>query len=143
MKIPKFPNTLVIMIGFILFVSLLTFIIPQGQYDRVINPETQTETIVPGSYHTVDAESISILDIIKSIPEGLIGRADLAALILLIAYASCTACRSSTTPLGCYAACVWSAGWASPCRRRRCGWLSWHWLRGSSIGYRDRGCAMS
>lgn len=84
MKIPKFPNTLVIMIGFILFVSLLTFIIPQGKYDRVINPETQTETIVPGSYHTVDAESISILDILKSIPEGLIGRADLAALILLI-----------------------------------------------------------
>ena len=84
MKTFKFPNTLVIMIGFILFVSILTFIIPHGAYERVIDPITKSESIVPGSYHTIEAESISILDIIITIPEGIIGRADLIALIFLI-----------------------------------------------------------
>lgn len=80
----KFPNTFVIMIGFILFVSILTFIIPHGEYERIIDPVTKSESIVPGSYHTIEADPISILDIIITIPEGIIGRADLIALILLI-----------------------------------------------------------
>ncbi len=63
MKPFKFPNTLVIMIGFILFVSLLTFIVPNGKYERIIDPITKSESIVPGSYHTIEAKSISMLDI--------------------------------------------------------------------------------
>lgn len=84
MKTFKFPNTLVIMVGFILFVSILTFVVPHGSYERVIDPITKSESIVPGSFHTIEAEHISILDIIIAIPEGIIGRADLIALILLI-----------------------------------------------------------
>lgn len=36
----KFPNALVIMIGFIFLSATLTYIIPQGQYERITNPET-------------------------------------------------------------------------------------------------------
>ncbi|NOR28879.1 MAG: YfcC family protein [Lutibacter sp.] len=80
----KFPNALVIMIGFILLSAILTYIIPQGQYERITNPETNQVTVVPNSYKLVDAEPISIFKTIVSIPEGIVDRADLIALILLI-----------------------------------------------------------
>ena len=80
----KFPNALVIMIGFILLSSILTYIIPHGQYERVTNPETNQVTVVPNSYKSIEAEPVSILKTILSIPEGIISRADLITLILLI-----------------------------------------------------------
>ena len=80
----KFPNALVIMIGFIFLSTILTYIIPQGQYERITNPETNQITVVPNSYKLVDAEPISILKTLVSIPEGIVDRADLIALILLI-----------------------------------------------------------
>lgn len=80
----KFPNALVIMIGFIVLSAVLTYIIPQGKYERIINPETNQITVVPGSYKLIDAEPISIFKTMLSIPEGIIERANLITLILLI-----------------------------------------------------------
>jgi len=79
----KFPNALVIMLGFVLFATLLTYIIPQGQYQRVMHPELQREMVVAGSYQQVEAAPVSILKTIMAIPEGIIERADLVVLILL------------------------------------------------------------
>jgi len=80
----KFPNALVIMIGFIFLSAILTYIIPQGQYERTTNPETNQVTVVPNSYKLVEAAPVSILKTMLSIPEGIVDRADLIALILLI-----------------------------------------------------------
>jgi uncharacterized ion transporter superfamily protein YfcC len=80
----KFPNALVIMIGFILFSAVLTYIVPQGEYERIINPDTNQTKVIPGSYEQIEAPSVSVFDILLSIPEGFIDRADLIALILLI-----------------------------------------------------------
>ncbi|MFC2147298.1 Na+/H+ antiporter NhaC family protein [uncultured Eudoraea sp.] len=80
----KFPNALVIMIGFILFSAVLTYIVPQGEYERIINPDTSQTKVIPGSYEQIEAPSVSVFDILLSIPEGFIDRADLIALILLI-----------------------------------------------------------
>jgi uncharacterized ion transporter superfamily protein YfcC len=80
----KFPNALVIMIGFILFSAVLTYIVPQGEYERIINSDTKQTKVIPGSYEQIEAPSVSFFDILLSIPEGFIDRADLIALILLI-----------------------------------------------------------
>jgi len=81
---PKFPNALVIMIGFILFSSVLTYIIPQGEYERITDQVTNQVTVIPGSYKVIDSEPLSIFKIFMAIPKGIIGRADLVVLILLI-----------------------------------------------------------
>ena len=83
-QIRKFPNALVILIGFILFSSILTYIIPQGEYDRTTNLENGDETVVPGSYRVVKGEPLSIFRTFMAIPEGLIAGADLVVLILLL-----------------------------------------------------------
>lgn len=80
----KFPNALVIMIGFIILSAVLTYIIPQGKYDRIVNPETNQVMVVQGSYHTINAEPVSIYKTLLSIPEGVVSRAELITLILLI-----------------------------------------------------------
>jgi uncharacterized ion transporter superfamily protein YfcC len=71
------------MLGFIIFASLLTYLIPHGQYERVSHPDYDYETVVPGSYKVVSGKPVSVLRTFMSIPEGIIGRADLVVLILL------------------------------------------------------------
>jgi len=80
----KFPNALVIMLGFILFVSLLTFLLPKGEYARTKHPDLDYVTVVPDSYQPVEGDDLSIGQILLSIPEGIIGRAELIALIFLV-----------------------------------------------------------
>lgn len=72
------------MIGFIILSTILTYIIPQGAYQRIENPETGQITVVEGSYKTVEAEPVSIYKMLLSIPEGVVERASLITLILLI-----------------------------------------------------------
>ena len=79
----KFPNALVIMIYFIIFCGICSYIIPKGQYERAIDPETNFETVVQGSYRVIEGEPLSIYTLFLSIPEGIIGRADLVVLVLL------------------------------------------------------------
>lgn len=80
----KFPNALVIMLGFILFVSILTYIIPHGQYERVLDPEHGYETVVEGSFKVIEGEPLSLFQIFLAIPRGIIEAADLVVLIFLI-----------------------------------------------------------
>lgn len=72
------------MLGFIVVVSCLTYILPQGEYTRAYDPELQYDTVVPGSFRLVDAESLSLTEILLSIPEGIASRADLMVLIFLV-----------------------------------------------------------
>ncbi|UCS94594.1 YfcC family protein [Echinicola marina] len=80
----KFPNALVIMLGFILFVSLLTYLLPKGAYQRIENPDLNYVTVVPDSYNEIEAAPLKVGQILLSIPEGIIGRAELIALIFLL-----------------------------------------------------------
>ncbi|WP_067029181.1 YfcC family protein [Allomuricauda sp. CP2A] len=80
----KFPNAFVILIAVIIFAWILTYFIPQGSYERIVDEVTGTTKVLDNSYQTVDAENLSALDLIVAIPRGLIGRADAIVLILLI-----------------------------------------------------------
>jgi len=84
LKIDKFPNALVIMLGFVIFSSLLTYIIPHGEYDRVQDADHDYQTVVPGSYKVVPGAPVGVFRTLMAIPEGIIGRADLLVLILLV-----------------------------------------------------------
>jgi uncharacterized ion transporter superfamily protein YfcC len=51
----SFPTAFTILFGLIAFVALLTWIVPPGQYERVMNEELGKEVPVAGSYHAVEA----------------------------------------------------------------------------------------
>ncbi|WP_445381574.1 YfcC family protein [Robiginitalea sp. IMCC43444] len=80
----KFPNAFIIMLGAIFLAWMLTFIIPQGSFERVTDPATGISRVVNDTYHQIEGDPVSVMDFLLSIPNGLIGRADLIVLILLI-----------------------------------------------------------
>jgi len=51
----SFPTAYTILFGLIAFVALLTWIVPPGQYDRVMNEDLGKEVPVAGTYHEVEA----------------------------------------------------------------------------------------
>ncbi|WP_339717066.1 YfcC family protein [Cyclobacterium amurskyense] len=80
----NFPNAFVIILAVIVFSWALTFIIPQGIYDREINAATGLEEVVNNSYKVIEGENLSVFDLLLAIPRGIIGRADIIVLILLL-----------------------------------------------------------
>ena len=80
----KFPNAIVIILSVILFAWILTFIIPQGSYERTLNVTTELTSVVPDSYQQEELPHLSVFDLLLAIPKGIVGRADLVVLILLL-----------------------------------------------------------
>ena len=80
----RFPNAFVIILSVILLAWILTFIIPQGIYQREISTENNRTIVVPDSYEQIEAPTLSAFDALLAIPEGIAGRADLIVLILLL-----------------------------------------------------------
>ncbi len=80
----KFPNAFVVILVAISIAWLLTYIIPQGQYQRSTNEETGLVEVVSNSYKKIDAPHLSAFELFLTIPEGIEGRADLIILILLL-----------------------------------------------------------
>lgn len=80
----NFPNAFVIILMAILFSWTLTFILPKGSYERVVDVTADQVTVVPDSYKPTDAPNLSMFDLLLAIPKGIIDRAELIVLILLL-----------------------------------------------------------
>lgn len=77
-----FPHSLIVILIMIVFAAILTWIIPAGQYDRV---EVNGRNVVdPTSYHSVEANPATPVDIVVSIPTGMIEVAYIANFVLII-----------------------------------------------------------
>lgn len=81
-KKTKSINPFIIMICVIAFATLATYIVSPGIFEReLINGKT---VIVPGSYHSIDKEPLSLLSIFQSIPNGLVGASPIMFLVMLV-----------------------------------------------------------
>ncbi|MGV0819137.1 YfcC family protein [Martelella sp. AMO21009] len=59
----RFPTAYTILFLLIVLVAALTWIIPAGQYDRVMNEEVGREIAVAGTYHEVDPNPQGFVDV--------------------------------------------------------------------------------
>jgi uncharacterized ion transporter superfamily protein YfcC len=80
----KMPHTFVILFILVLVATVLTYIIPAGEFDRVKDEATGKSLLVPGSYHHVEANPTGLWDIPKSIVRGLVDSADVVFFIFII-----------------------------------------------------------
>ncbi len=80
----SFPHPIIILLSFILLAGLSTFFIHSGSFERVLDENTGREIVVPGSFHEVEDINANFGDILLSIPEGIIARADVLVLVLLL-----------------------------------------------------------
>ncbi|BAC14667.1 unknown conserved protein (divided with OB2711 and OB2712) [Oceanobacillus iheyensis HTE831] len=77
------PDAYVILFAILLIAALLTYIIPAGSFDRETS-ENGIDVIVPDSYSQIEQQPTSVIDIFRSIQDGLIGGAGLIFLVLII-----------------------------------------------------------
>ncbi len=73
-----------LLLGLIVVIAAaLTWVIPAGQYDRVLNSQTGATQVVPGSYKMVPAHPVGLGGLLQSIPEGMNRAASIVFFVLL------------------------------------------------------------
>jgi len=76
-------DPLVLLSSFILVAVVLTWVIPAGQYERVIDPQMGATTVVPGSYKRLPPHPIGLGGLLLSIPRGLVRAAEIIFYVFL------------------------------------------------------------
>lgn len=80
--IKKLPDTLIIIFSILIIFTILTWIIPAGEYDRVV--ENGREVIDPDSFQYVAAEPQGFFDLLQAPIAGFQSAAQIIAFILLV-----------------------------------------------------------
>ncbi|HIF9209088.1 TPA: YfcC family protein [Photobacterium damselae] len=66
----KFPSAYTILFALIAVVALLTWIVPAGQYNRVMNEELGKEVPVTDTYHAVESNPQGVVDVLLAPIDG-------------------------------------------------------------------------
>ena len=83
MKAWRFPHPLVLLTFFIVLAAACTYVLPAGEFTRHLDPATQREVVVSGSYHRVPATPVGPLALLVALPQGLAAAAPVVFLIFL------------------------------------------------------------
>lgn len=76
------PHVYVLLLGLILICSLLSYMIPAGQYDMM---EVAGRQVVDSTtYHTVDSTPVSLMQFLSSIPRGMTESAQIIFFIFIV-----------------------------------------------------------
>ena len=82
-KIFKLPHTFVILTGFILFMSFLSYIIPAGAYERFIASDGRA-VVDPSTFHYIKSTPVTLMQFLTSIPQGFVEAGFIIALTLCV-----------------------------------------------------------
>ena len=66
----KFPSAYTILFALIALVALMTWIVPAGQYERVMNEDLGREVPVTGTYQPVDSNPQGVVDVLLAPIDG-------------------------------------------------------------------------
>lgn len=76
----RIPHAITMLFGIIVLVTLLTYILPAGTYERVVIDGRST--VVPNSYSVIASTPIGILDMFKAIPLGFKAAVEIIFIVL-------------------------------------------------------------
>lgn len=83
----RIPHPLALLFYIIIFAAILTYIVPSGQFERVLMESdigTVTRTVA-GTYQPIEKTPVGIFDILRAIPEGFVGIADIVFIVFAAA----------------------------------------------------------
>lgn len=78
-----FPETALLLFLIIIFASILTYIMPAGQFDRVIDPSTGREVVVAGTYKPVESNPTTLGTLLSSVYNGLLKAGEVICLLFV------------------------------------------------------------
>jgi uncharacterized ion transporter superfamily protein YfcC len=70
--------------GFVLIAAMATWILPAGEFQRVVDPETSAERVVAGTFERVAPNPLGPFETLVAIPAGLESAAGVIVFILLV-----------------------------------------------------------
>nr|WP_299388549.1 TIGR00366 family protein [Allomuricauda sp.] len=76
----KIPHAITMLFGIIVLVSVLTYILPAGSYERIL--VEGRSTVVPNSYKTIPSTPVGLLDMFKAIPLGFKAAVEIIFIVL-------------------------------------------------------------
>lgn len=79
----KVPHTLVIISLIILFVSIATYIVPGGAYEKVVNEVGKT-VVVDGSFKYVENQPQGLFQVLQAPVQGIIDGAEIIAFLFIV-----------------------------------------------------------
>ncbi len=83
-RVFKFPGTITLLALIILFVAILTYIVPAGVFDRVVNEATGRNVVVPGSYHLTDSSPVTYKTLMATFYNAIIKASSLIAFVFVV-----------------------------------------------------------
>jgi uncharacterized ion transporter superfamily protein YfcC len=79
----RIPHVYVILLIVVAICSILTYIIPAGQYGKMVAPSGR-EVVDPDSFTWVENTPIGLLDYFRSVPDGLVATASIIFFIFIV-----------------------------------------------------------
>lgn len=79
----RMPHTYVILFLLIVIAAILTWVLPAGQFERVIPEGATREYVVPGTYTQTQQQGVDLFEIVKAIPKGMDGACTIIFMIMI------------------------------------------------------------
>lgn len=77
----KLPDAYVLLFMIIIVVTVLTYIVPAGEFQRDVDPATGRVGVVAGSYERVDPSPVGILEMFMAIPQGMVAAVSVSFIV--------------------------------------------------------------
>ncbi len=77
----RFPNTVTLLACIVVLVTILTYIVPAGTFDRAVDEVTGRTLVVPGTYSVIESTPVSFMFMMSSFYRGVVDAASLMAFV--------------------------------------------------------------
>lgn len=78
----KMPHTYVLLTGILLCVVVMTYLIPAGEYDRVLDAASGRMVVLPDSFHYIQGKQPGLFGVFLALQRGYVSAADIMFLIV-------------------------------------------------------------
>ena len=79
-----FPETALLLLIIVAFVAALTYVMPAGAFERVLDEETGRGLVKAGTYAVTESNPTSLVELFSAVFRGLVKASDIIALIFVI-----------------------------------------------------------
>ena len=80
----KFPDTYVVLFCLMIFMTVLTWLVPAGMYETIVDPVTGASRIDPNSFHYIESTPTTLIGFLKAFYQGCIDKGGIIFMVLLL-----------------------------------------------------------
>lgn len=99
----QLPHVYVLLLVIMCVILLITYVVPSGEYDRIMDPNSERELVDPSSYHAIEKNYLTPMDFFESMHTGFTETSSIIGLVLAIGGALAVVDQTGAINAGIYA----------------------------------------